>query len=68
MRQDIENLEDGATVTIHPLPCNPLITKPSQATYSSGYFYLTNSPSAEVGPDFYFGDFLTYNEGFTVEE
>ena len=64
MRTDFENLSDGDRVTLHPIAGNPLHKAPVVATYSSGYFYCDGS-KPEDGPDYYFGDVLTYNAGFT---
>lgn len=65
MRVDFENLQDGASVTLHPRPDNPLHKKPIVATYAGGYFYCEGSPPEE-GPDYYLGDVLAFNEGFTA--
>ena len=64
MRRDIQNLSDGDRVTLYPLPNNPLHTAPVKATYSAGYFYCDGRDPAK-GPDYYNGDVLKYNEGFT---
>lgn len=65
MRTDFENIEDGAEITLHPLPGNPIHKKPVLATYASGYFYCQGT-RPEDGPDYYFGDVLRYVAGFTV--
>ena len=64
MKTDFENLEDGARIRLHPNGDNPLHKKPVMATYQSGYFYCDGSDLA-MGPDYYFGDVLAYNEGYT---
>lgn len=64
MKTDIENLQDGERVTLYPLPDNPLHKKPVSAIYSGGYFYCDGS-RPEDGPDYYFGDVLTFCEGWT---
>lgn len=64
MRTDFENLSNGDQITLHPLPNNPLHKKPVKATYQSGYFYCEGTDPTE-GPDYYFRDFLQFNEGFT---
>ena len=64
MRTDFENLTDGDAITLHPNASNPLHKKPVKATYADGYFYCEGSPPEE-GPDYYFGDVLQYNDGFT---
>ena len=66
MRQDIDNLRDGQRITLHPRPNNPLHQKPVSAIYSSGYFYC-DSTDPHLGPDYYHGDVLQYNEGFTSD-
>lgn len=67
MRTDIENLENGQIITIHPGPGNPLHSKPVKASFSHGYFYCAGTKPAD-GPDYYWADFLLYNEGFTIDE
>jgi len=57
----IEDLSDGDRVRLHPNASNPLHKRPVMATYSSGYFYCDGS-RYEDGPDYYFGDVLTYND------
>ena len=64
MRTDFESLEDGDEITLHPLPDNPLHKKPVKAIFASGYFHCEGSSPAD-GPDYYFGDVLRFNEGFT---
>lgn len=63
MRTDFENLEDGARITLFPNALNPLHKKPVIATMQSGYFLCDGSDPMD-GPDYYFGDVLTYNDGF----
>lgn len=63
MRTDFENLKDGDKVKLLPNANNPLHKKPVVATYASGYFYCEGSKPQD-GPDYYFGDVLTYNDGF----
>ena len=65
MRTDIENLADGDKVTLHPNETNPLHKSPVEAVYFSGYFHCSGHDPAE-GPDYYWGDVLKYNHGFTV--
>jgi len=64
MRTDFENIADGDEVTLHPLPSNPLHKKPIKALFAGGYFYCDGSLPWE-GPDYYLGDVLAFNEGFT---
>ncbi len=66
MRTDFECLADGDSVTLHPNPDNPLQKKPVSATFQSGYFYCDGTPPEE-GPDYYFGDVLRWNQGFTSQ-
>lgn len=67
MRTDFENLQDGERITLHPNAENLLHKKPVNAIFSSGYFYCDGS-KPEDGPDYYFGDVLRYNDGFTEQE
>lgn len=64
MRTDFDALNDGDRITLHPRPDNPLYKRPHVATYQGGYFYADKS-RPEDGPDYYMGDVLTYNEGFS---
>lgn len=66
MRTDFIALEDGQRVTLHPNTANPLHKNPVNAVYSGGYFYCEGTDPAE-GPDYYIGDVLAYNDGFTIE-
>lgn len=52
-------LNDNDRVLLTPLPGNPLHKKPVMATYWSGYFYCDGSNKVD-GPDYYWGDVLTY--------
>lgn len=49
---------------LHPNWNNPIHKKPVKATYYSGYFYCAGT-KPEDGPDYYLGDVLKYNSGFT---
>lgn len=62
-RTDFETLEDGDKVTLFPNADNPLHKKPVKADFAGGYFYCEGTNPAE-GPDYYFGDVLTFNHGF----
>lgn len=64
MRYDFDQIEDGARITLYPLPDNPLHSKPVAATYAGGYFYCDGTDPTE-GPDYYLGDVLANCEGFT---
>lgn len=66
MRTDFDKIPDGARVTLHPNEGNPLHKQPVKAIYQSGYFYCDGSPAIE-GPDYYLGDVLLFNDGYTVE-
>ena len=66
MRTDFENLQDGDAIILHPNSDNPLHTLPIKATYSGGYFFCEGTDPLD-GPDYYFGDVLAFNEGFTTE-
>lgn len=63
MRTDFQNLTDGDTVILQPNDANPIHKKPVKATFLSGYFYCEGSDPT-LGPDYYFGDVLAYNDGF----
>lgn len=63
MRTDFENLKDGERITLIPNASNPLHKKPVQTTHQSGFFHCDGS-NPEDGPDYYFGDVRTYNDGF----
>ena len=65
MRTDFENLKDGNRITLHPNADNPLHREPVAATYQSGYFYCDGTNPMD-GPDYYLGDVLAYNDGFTL--
>ena len=67
MRTDFENLSDGAVVVLHPNAGNPLHKKPIRATYAGGYFYCDGT-NPEEGPDYYWRDVLTFNDGFEIAE
>ncbi|WP_298800059.1 hypothetical protein [uncultured Devosia sp.] len=66
IRTDFDKLQDGARITLHPLPGNPLHNRPVTAIYSGGYFYCDGTDPAE-GPDYYLADVLVFNAGFTAE-
>ena len=66
MRTDFETLSDGDKIKLWPTFDNPLHKYPVDVTYSGGYFYCEGSNPVD-GPDYYFGDVLKYNEGFTTE-
>lgn len=67
MRTDFDKLEDGARVTLYPNESNPLHKKPVKAEYGAGYFYCEGTNPMD-GPDYYWGDVLSYNDGFEVVE
>ncbi len=64
LKTDFEKLENGRCITLYPNSDNPLHSKPVRATYSAGYFYCHGSDQAD-GPDYYLGDVLAYNDGYT---
>jgi len=66
MKTEIEALSDGDAVTLHPNDANPLHKQPVKATYSGGYFFCEGSDPMD-GPDYYFGDVLAYNHGWTTQ-
>lgn len=65
MRTDFENLSEGDVITLYPNSANPLHKGPVKATYTNGYFFCEGGNPAE-GPDYYLGDVMAYNEGFTA--
>lgn len=65
MRTDFDNLQDGDRVMLFPNNANPLHKRATTATYSSGYFYCDGTSPANW-PDYYWGDVLTYNNGFEI--
>ena len=67
MRTDLQNLEDGVRIKIFPKENNPITKLVRTGVYGGGYVYLDGSDPTE-GPDYYWRDFLEYNEGFTVED
>ena len=67
MRTDFEILEDGEIVILHPLPDNPLHKRPIRAVLAGRYFFCEGTDPMD-GPDYYFGDVLRFNEGFTMPD
>lgn len=65
MRNDFNKLSDGARIALHPNADNPLHKRPILATYQNGYFYCDGTPPTD-GPDYYLGDVLAYNDGYTA--
>lgn len=65
MRKDFDSLEDGQKIMLCPNQDNPLHQQPVKTTYSDGYFYCEGSDPVD-GPDYYMGDVLKFNIGFTV--
>lgn len=65
MFTNFDELNDGQKITLYPNEQNPLHKKPVRATYAGGYFFCQGTPP-EQGPDYYLGDVLTYNEGYTL--
>ena len=57
----LESLMDGDRVTLYPNATNPLHKRPVAAHFSGGYFYCDGTEPAD-GPDYYFGDVLTFND------
>ena len=50
---------------LHPNASNPIHKRPVEATYSNGYFYCDGTSPMD-GPDYYFGDVLTYCDKIEV--
>lgn len=65
MRTDFENLADGDRVLLYPNADNPIHNTPVWATYSGGYYYCDGTDPMN-GPDYYFRDVVTFNNGFEV--
>lgn len=59
------DLKDNDRVRLYPNESNPLHKQPVMATYSRGYFYCDGTDPMD-GPDYYFGDVLTYNNRVEV--
>lgn len=66
LKTDFDKLKEGQRITLHPLPDNPLHSKPVRCTYVQGFFYCDGSDPIG-GPDYYLGDIIKYNEGYTDE-
>ena len=67
LRTDIETLNDGDTVILHPRKNNPLHTRKVKAYYCHGYFYCdSSSPHGE--PDYNAEDVLDYNHGWEIDK
>ena len=64
LNTNFEELEEGVCITLYPNETNPMHKKPVRATYSNGYFFCHDSDGLE-GPDYYLGDVLMYNHGYT---
>lgn len=64
MNTDFTELSNGDTVFLHPNEQNPIHQVKTKATYLDGYFYCEGTNPME-GPDYYFGDVLKYNHGWT---
>ena len=67
MNTDLNSLQDGSRVMLHPNSSNPLHKKPIQAVFYGGYFYCDGTPP-DQGPDYYFRDVLQFNDGWTIEQ
>jgi hypothetical protein len=61
----VADLRDDDRVRLYPNASNPLHKQPVEATFSGGYFYCDNTDPAD-GPDYYFGDVLTFNDRIEV--
>ena len=59
------DLNDGDRVRLYPNEINPIHRRPVEATYSNGYFYCDGTSPMD-GPDYYFGDVLTYCDKIEV--
>ncbi len=66
MQTDFNNLNDGDKITLYPNSDNPLHQWPVTATYYSGFFYCHGTDPFD-GPDYYLGDVLRYNDGYTKD-
>lgn len=68
MRELLEYVEEGDTLLVYPKDSNPLQKGPHKVYFDNGYFYILSRKKETLveGPDYYVGDFFTYNLGFTI--
>lgn len=66
LQDNLEDLENGSVVILHPNKYNPIHKKPISATYQDGYFYCKGSDPLN-GPDYYWGDILAYCHGWVMD-
>lgn len=62
---DFDFNANDVRVKLYPNDANPIHRAPVMATYLSGYFYCDGTDPLD-GPDYYFGDVLTFNERIEV--
>ncbi len=65
MRTDVENLTNGARITLHPNEDNPLHSRDVKASFADGYFFCDGSDPMD-GPDYYLGDVLQFCHGYSI--
>ena len=70
MFNDLRILADRTSsckVILYPNESNPITSTVDEYLYDSGFFWGKNSDPS-LGPDYYLGDVLKYNEGFLIVE
>lgn len=65
IRTDFENIEPNTALFLHPNESNPIHQKRIACFYDGMYFFGAGT-QPEEGPDYYLGDVLQYNHGFTL--
>ena len=65
IRTDFENVPPLTTLFLHPNDCNPIHQERIACFYDGKYFFGAGTDPIE-GPDYYLGDVLRYNYGFTL--
>lgn len=65
IRTDFENLEPNTALFLHPNESNPIHHERTACFYDGMYFHGVGTDPME-GPDYYLGDVLRYNHGFTL--
>lgn len=65
MRTDFDQIPNDSRVTLYPKKDNPLHSTAIGAFFSNGYFYCDGNDGSD-GPDYYLGDVLKYNEGYST--
>ena len=66
IRTDFENVVDQA-IFLHPNESNPIHQEKVVVWFDGKYFTSDMVNAVFEGPDYYLGDVLAYNHGFTME-